>query len=80
MPDIGSGAPRAHLNWPTLVGPNRASLQQSRIFHLTALRLITSGAIHAPPTPGGVPFSLTATIANLTVAIKSRFGLGHISL
>jgi hypothetical protein len=49
MPDVGSGAPGAHLDWPTLVGPNWASLQQSQIFHLTALRLITSSAIHAPP-------------------------------
>jgi hypothetical protein len=49
MPDVGSGAPRAHPDWPASVCPNLASLQQSQIFHLTALRLITSSAIHAPP-------------------------------
>jgi len=49
MSDIGSGAPEAHPYWPAPVCPNRASLQQTQVFPLIALRLITSSAIHAPP-------------------------------
>lgn len=49
MSDIRSGAPKAHPYWPAPVCPNRASLQQTQIFQLTALRLFTSSAIHAPP-------------------------------
>jgi hypothetical protein len=49
MSDVGSGAPGAHPDWPAPVCPKWASLQQTQIFQLAALRLFTSSAIHAPP-------------------------------
>jgi len=49
MSDFRSVAPEAHPYRPAPVCPNRASLQQTQVFPLIALRLITSSAIHAPP-------------------------------
>jgi hypothetical protein len=76
MPDVGSGAPRAHPDWPASVCPNLASLQQSSDIPLNCLAANHLERHPRAPTPTGILVSLTIPSANLTEAMKRRVAVG----